>query len=52
VRAVDGLRLDGRIPPRVVEHHVAGVGEVQARAGRARASEQEHAGARCRPGRR
>ena len=42
MRPVDGLCLDGRVPPRVVQHHIAGVGEIQARARRAERQE-EHA---------
>ena len=38
--AVNGLGLDGRVPPRIVEHHVAGGGQVQARAGGAQAEEK------------
>ena len=41
MRAIDGLRFDGGIPPRIVEHHVAGGRQVQAGAGGAQA-EQEH----------
>ena len=33
MRAINRLRLDGGIPPRVVEDHVAGGGEVEAEAG-------------------
>jgi len=45
MRAVNRLRLDRRIPPRIVKHHVARVGEIQAGAGGAQ-TEQEHARAR------
>src|SRR5437762_2315792 len=41
----NGLRLDRGMPQRTVEHHVAGVREVEARARGAQA-EQEHAGTR------
>ena len=45
MRAVNSLRLDGRIPPRIVKHHVARVRKIQARA-RSAQTEQEHAGIR------
>ena len=45
VRAIDGLRFDGGVPPRIVQHHVAGGGEIEAGAGGAEA-EQEHRGVR------
>src|SRR6266487_2676634 len=41
--AVDGLRFDGGVPPRIVEDDVAGGGEVEAGAGGAQA-EEEHSG--------
>jgi len=39
--AVNGLRFDGRIPPRIVEDDVAGRGEVEAGAGGAEAEEEQ-----------
>jgi hypothetical protein len=30
MRAVNGLRFHGRVPPRIVEHHVAGCRQIQA----------------------
>jgi hypothetical protein len=44
VGAVDGLGFDGGIPPRIVQHDVAGGGEVEAGAGGAE-GEEEHGGA-------
>ena len=42
MRAVDGLRLHRRVPPRIVKHDVAGVGQIQAGARRAQ-TQEEHA---------
>ena len=43
VRAVDRLRLDGRVPPRVEQEHVLGGGEVQAEAAGLQADEKQRA---------
>ena len=45
VRAVDRLRFDGRIPPRIEQEDVVGGGEVQAEAAGLQA-DQEHAAVR------
>ena len=41
VRAVGGLRLDGRVPPAVVVHDVLGPGEVQPRARRLQRQQED-----------
>src|SRR5262245_55540887 len=41
MRAVDGLGLDGRVPPRIVKHHVTGRGEVQSRSRGAQAEQKD-----------
>src|SRR6476660_8588528 len=40
MRAVDGLRLDGRIPPGIEQEHVFGFGEVEAKPARLEADEE------------
>ena len=43
VRAVDRLRLDGRVPPRVEQEHVVGRGQVQAEAAGLEADQEQPA---------
>src|SRR5262249_45961602 len=41
--AIDGLRFDGWVPPRIVENYIAGIGQVESGA-RGPQAEKEHGG--------
>ena len=41
VRAVDGLRLDGRVPPRIEQEDILGGGEIQAQSARLQADQEQ-----------
>src|SRR5690349_12725318 len=41
MRAVDGLSFDGGVPPRIVEHDVAGIGQIQTGAGGPEAQQED-----------
>src|SRR5579862_4133533 len=40
MRAIDGLRFNRWIPPRIIKHYVAGIGQVQSSACRAQAQQE------------